>query len=132
VSSMPSLQTYSVSPYFGRFLSKNLDGGANFVCSRIRYEFCKRQRPNAQKITSTAYEDHQAGTTIAGLLEKTISAHVETAASGCPAKAKPSCPAQLTRLALMIPINFLRWTLAPTSFIVKSLRKPALQPVPRS
>jgi hypothetical protein len=33
---------------------------------------------------------------------------------------------------LMSTINILRWTLARTSFIVKSLRKPALQPVSRS
>jgi len=32
----------------------------------------------------------------------------------------------------IMTIIFLRWTLAPPSLIVKSLRKPALQPVARS
>jgi hypothetical protein len=32
----------------------------------------------------------------------------------------------------MSPIDFLRWTLALACFIVKLLRKPALQPVTRS
>ena len=42
-SLLPStLRTCSVSPYFGRFLSKNLYGCANLVCSRIRQEFGKR------------------------------------------------------------------------------------------
>jgi hypothetical protein len=44
----------------GRFLSKNLYGCANPVCSLTRREFCKRERPNAQKIGSTVTLRHQA------------------------------------------------------------------------
>src|ERR1017187_1506754 len=71
---------------------------------------------------------------------RTTPAHVETAALrlrsgqalGCPAKAKPSGPTTLPSRPLMGPMNFLRWTPARTSLIVESLRRPALQPVPRS
>jgi hypothetical protein len=50
---------------------------------------------------------------------------------GCPAMAQPSGRDHTLAQPIQV-INILSWTLAHSSRIMKSLRKPAQQPVPRS
>src|ERR1700722_3020746 len=82
---------------------------------------------------------HQQTATITAHLE-TTAAPVKTAASAVPQRRSRAAPVpafselffQPSSLLRLRSITFLNWTLVLASLTMYSLRKPALQPVPRS